>query len=217
MEPIDIVIVDYGMGNIRSVHNAFVRLGCKVTSSDKIEDLEKADALILPGVGAFGEAVGNLASRNLFGPLIHLVREQGMPILGICLGMQLLAERSNERGSFRGLGLIPGEVRKIEVPMILRLPHVGWNSVYIAKQAPLFKRVPDGCAFYFVHSYHFVCDNKDHVAAITDYGDDIVAAVQNGCVYGVQFHPERSQTNGLALLENFIDDVRNLRQGEEAC
>jgi len=217
MESIKIIIVDYGMGNIRSVHNAFVRLGCEVTSSDKVVDLEQADALILPGVGAFGEAVGNLKSRNLFDALIKLVQVQEMPILGICLGMQLLAETSDERGLHKGLGLIPGNVRQIEVPLSLRLPHVGWNSIHIEKQEPLFKRVSEGGAYYFVHSHHFICDDKDHVAATSDYGDDIVAAVQRDRVYGVQFHPERSQANGMILIENFIKDVRKLRYGDGSC
>jgi glutamine amidotransferase len=216
VNPTKVVIVDYGMGNIRSVHNALARLGCSVTTSDKVEDLKNADALVLPGVGAFGEAVSNLTSRGLVDPLIRLVREDRKPLLGICLGMQLLADTSCERGVHKGLGLIPGEIQRIEVPPTLRLPHVGWNSVHIQRPAPLFSEVPEGGAFYFVHSYHFVC-NPEHVAATTDYGGEVVAAVQKDRVYGVQFHPERSQTNGLLLLANFVAAVDSIRSGGDTC
>lgn len=216
MESTNVVIVDYGMGNIRSVHNALVKLGCTVTISSNLHDLRNSDALILPGVGAFGEAIANLKSRNLIEPLIHLVRNERKPLLGICLGMQLLADSSCERGMNNGLGLIPGEVRKIDVPPTLRLPHVGWNSVQIKKRKPLFNEIPEGGAFYFVHSYHFHCDS-DYVAATTDYGCEIVAAVQKDHVYGVQFHPERSQTVGLLLLANFISAVGTKYFGGEKC
>ena len=216
MQPTKIVIVDYGMGNIRSVHNGLAQLGCSVTTSDKVDDLKSADALILPGVGAFGEAIGNLTARGLVDPLVDLVREERKPLLGICLGMQLLAETSYERGTYKGLGLIPGEIRKIDIPSSLRLPHVGWNSVHIQREAPLFTGIPEGGAFYFVHSYHFVCD-REQVAATTEYGGKVVAAVQRDNIFGVQFHPERSQTNGLSLLANFVSAVDAIRQGSKAC
>ncbi len=212
----NIVIVDYGMGNIRSVRNALARLGCAVTTSHHAEDILAADALILPGVGAFGEAVANLVSRNLAAPILNAVKGEGKPLLGICLGMQLLADASEERGSFKGLSLIPGEVRRIPVPKGLRLPHIGWNSLKLQRREPLFNDAQDGDAFYFVHSYHFVCDAA-HVAAITDYGGDVVAAVQRGRVFGVQFHPERSQSKGLALLGNFVDFVNSDCKEAAAC
>lgn len=216
MQPTNIVIVDYGMGNIRSVHNGLTRLGCSVTTSDKVQELKDADALILPGVGAFGEAIGNLNARGLIDPLVQLVREERKPLLGICLGMQLLADVSHERGTYQGLGLIPGEIQRIKVPANLRLPHVGWNPVHVRRRAPLFDNVPEGAAFYFVHSYHFICDSEQ-VAATTEYGGEVVAAVQKDNVYGVQFHPERSQTSGLSVLANFVTLVNASRQENQAC
>jgi len=206
MNKANIVIVDYGMGNIRSVHNALVRMGGHVSTSHRAEELLAADALVLPGVGAFGEAVANLKARELIEPILHAVKDQGKPLLGICLGMQLLADGSEERGSSRGLSLIPGEVKRIPVPPGLRLPHIGWNSLTFRRKEPLFADAIEGDAYYFVHSYHFVCDAAD-VAATTDYGGNVVAAVQRGNVFGVQFHPERSQSKGLALLGNFVDHV----------
>ncbi len=212
----NIVIVDYGMGNIRSVHNALTRLGCEVSTSHRTEDILAANALILPGVGAFGEAVANLTARKLVDPIINAVKVEGKPLLGICLGMQLLADTSEERGSFKGLSLIPGEVRSIPVPKGLRLPHIGWNSLKIQRNEPLFADAQDGDAFYFVHSYHFVCD-AEHVAATTDYGCDVVAAVQRDRVFGVQFHPERSQSKGLALLGNFVTYVDSVCKEGSPC
>jgi glutamine amidotransferase len=198
----NLLIVDYGMGNIRSVHNAFIRLGCAVTLSQSAADFKTADAIILPGVGAFGEAMANLNKLNLVEPLRDAALNQKKPFLGICLGMQLLAESSAERGENTGLSLIPGRVEKIPAPAGLRLPHVGWNSVRIHKPEPLFATARDGESFYFVHSYHFTCA-PDYIAATTDYGTEVVAAVQRDNVYGVQFHPERSQASGLRLLANF--------------
>jgi glutamine amidotransferase len=210
------VIVDYGMGNIRSVHNALERMGASVSDSHLEEDLIAADALILPGVGAFGEAIANLKARGLVQPLLRAVKLEGKPLLGICLGMQLLADSSEERGLSKGLSLIPGEVRRLPVPAGLRLPHIGWNTLSIKKKDPLFVSTSEGEAVYFVHSYHFVCDDAD-VAATTDYGGDVVAAVQRGNVFGVQFHPERSQSKGLALLGNFVDYVNRIRKGKMPC
>lgn len=202
-------IVDYGMGNLQSVRSALERLNCQVQISGDPELLSSADALILPGVGAFGEAMSNLQQRKLVEPLRRAVIDEGKPILGICLGMQLLADSSEERGNFAGLSLIPGQVRKIPVSQELRLPHIGWNGVSIRKSDPLFLDIKDGGAFYFVHSYHFECD-PECIAGVTDYGAEITAAVQKDRIFGVQFHPERSQRKGLLLLKNFVDYVDSM-------
>jgi imidazole glycerol-phosphate synthase subunit HisH len=208
-----IVIVDYGMGNIRSVQGAFRRLGCDISLMTSADDLDNCDALILPGVGAFGEAMSNLSRLNLVEPLKRAV-VGGKPILGICLGMQLLADSSEERGNSAGLSLIPGVVKRIPVPKNLRLPHVGWNSISVTKPAPLFTTTQDGDSFYFVHSFEFRCAPK-HVAATTDYGNDVVAAVQRDHVFGVQFHPERSQAAGLRLLGEFVNYVQRSNSGNK--
>lgn len=204
MRPTRIDIIDYGMGNLQSVRNALERLGCEVRISNDPAALAEADALILPGVGAFGEAMYNLEQRKLIEPLRRAVLEEGKPLLGICLGMQLLADSSEERGNFQGLSLIPGQVREIPVSEGLRLPHIGWNGVSIHKRDPLFREIHEGGAFYFVHSYRFECDPA-YIAGVTDYGTDITAAVQKDRIFGVQFHPERSQHKGLRLLRNFVD------------
>lgn len=211
-----IVIVDYGMGNIRSVRNALERMGASVSESHREEDLLTADGLILPGVGAFGEAMANLNARGLVQPLLRAVKSEGKPLLGICLGMQLLADSSEERGQSKGLSLIPGEVRRIPVPPGLRLPHIGWNSLSIKKKEPLFNNASEGDAVYFVHSFHYVCDAAD-VSATTDYGGELVAAVQRGNVFGMQFHPERSQSKGLILLGNFVDHVDRIYKEKMPC
>lgn len=216
MRPAKINIVDYGMGNLQSVRNALELLGCEVGISRDPQSLLGADGLVLPGVGAFGEAMGNLRHRNLIDPLRHAVLDEGKPLLGICLGMQLLADSSDERGRFQGLSLIPGAVREIPVSGGLRLPHIGWNGVSVRKPDPLFCCIPDGGAFYFVHSYRFECDDA-HVAGVTDYGTPIIAAVQKDRIFGVQFHPERSQCKGLRLLKNYIDFVVAATQRVTVC
>jgi glutamine amidotransferase len=201
-----ISIIDYGMGNLQSVRNALERVGCEVFVSSDPASLFDADGLILPGVGAFGEAMSNLHERNLVDPLMKAVLKEGKPLLGICLGMQLLADKSDERGSYEGLSLIPGHVTVIPDSIGLHLPHIGWNDLAINMPAPLFLNLPDNSAFYFVHSYRFECDPA-YIAATTHYGLDITAAVQRDHIFGVQFHPERSQRKGLRLLRNFIDFV----------
>lgn len=204
MKLLTVDIIDYGMGNLQSVRNALERVGCEVRLSDDPTTLANADALILPGVGAFGKAMDNLKQRKLVEPIRHAVLEEGKPILGICLGMQLLADSSDERGSHQGLSLIPGQIRGIPVSGGLPLPHIGWNNVSVRKRNSLFCNALDEGDFYFVHSYRFECD-PDYIAGITHYGTEIVAAVQDERVFGVQFHPERSQRKGLRLLRNFLD------------
>ncbi len=208
MKPTRIDIIDYGMGNVQSVRNALERLGCKVHVSGDFSTLSAADALVLPGVGAFGEAMTNLRDRQLVEPLRHAVLAEGKPLLGICLGMQLLADRSTERGNYSGLGLIPGQVREIPVLPGYRLPHIGWNDVSVRMRDPLFRELPEKSAFYFVHSYRFECDSQ-FISGLTDYGFDITASVQRERIFGVQFHPERSQRKGLRLLRNFVDFVES--------
>ena len=204
---IKVLVVDYGMGNVKSIQNALVRLGCAVMTSDRAEDIMSADAIILPGVGAFGEAMANINARNIALSLSKAVKDNRIPLLGICLGMQLLADESEEHGSNKGLSLIPGKVHRIKVKQDLRLPHIGWNSIKLCQSTPLFKGIKDGDSFYFVHSYHFVGESR-YVIATTDHGDDIVAAVQHDNVFGVQFHPERSQNKGFILLNNFVSFVQ---------
>lgn len=206
MSQTKISIIDYGMGNLQSVRNALERVGCEIHISGDPVSLSDADAFILPGVGAFGEAMSNLHKRKLVEPLRRAVLDNGKPLLGICLGMQLLADSSDERGKYQGLSLIPGQVRTIPVSTGLRLPHIGWNDLSIRIRAPLFRNLPDKSAFYFVHSYRFECDSA-YISATTDYGVDITAAVQRDRIFGVQFHPERSQRKGLRLLRNFVDFV----------
>jgi glutamine amidotransferase len=205
-----VAIVDYGMGNLQSVRNALERLNCDVHLSSDPVDLDGADAIVLPGVGAFGEAMNNLAQQGFVEPLQRAVMETRTPILGICLGMQLLASDSDERGSYGGLGFIPGHVRSIPVPEGLTLPHIGWNEVAIKREELLFRDLHAGDAFYFVHSYRFECDAQ-YVAATTDYGVEVVAAVQHERIFGVQFHPERSQRKGLRLLRNFLSAVQRIK------
>ena len=217
MPELNLCIIDYGMGNIRSVQNAFTRLGVHATVSQKPEDLNSADAIILPGVGAFAEAMNNLRKLNLMDAIAQNANAK-KPILGICLGMQLLAESSSERGSSEGLGLIPGKVERIDVPKEFRLPHVGWNDIIIKQSKPLFTQITDAQSFYFVHSYHFICEEK-YIAAYTNYSKNLVAAVQNDNVMGAQFHPERSQNSGKQLLQNFINYALEHKANQEkvAC
>ncbi len=191
-------ICDYGMGNRRSVVKAFERVGADVCITDDVAALRSATALVLPGVGAFPQAMNELHARGL----VELIRERalaGVPLLGICLGMQLLFARSTEHDGAEGLGLLPGTVRHLRAP---RLPHIGWNVVEWIGDSPLRDGLGRHCAFYHVHS--FVPDTDDDVVlGCGEYGERFVTAVARDNVYGVQFHPEKSSADGLALLENF--------------
>lgn len=209
------VIVDYGMGNLKSVQNALSFLDCPAIISNRPEDVLSAKAVILPGVGAFGEAMENLRRLRLVAPLSRAYFDLRKPFLGICLGMQLFAEESEERGQHKGLGFLPAKVRRIPAPANLRLPHVGWNSVKILKRDPFFADVNEGATFYFVHTYCMECPEQ-YRAATTDYGGAVTAAIQADNLFAAQFHPERSQNNGLRLLRNFTQAV-NQQQMASAC
>jgi glutamine amidotransferase len=201
-----IAIIDYGVGNTRSVFSALAALGYEATVTSQPAKIAASQALVLPGVGAFGPAAERLRERGLADTLGEQVLVRRKPILGICLGMQLMATDSEENGLHRGLNWIPGHVRRLTVPRELAVPHVGWNDVQVAHRAPLFSRTGDQPAFYFDHSYHFVCGD-DHRAAICDYGGAVTAAVQRDNIFGVQFHPEKSQINGLRLLRGLFLSV----------
>lgn len=201
------------MGNITSVENAMTRLNCKVQVTNDLDEIRNSDGLILPGVGAFGKAVENLKALNLIDTIKEVVIERKKPILGICLGMQLLADVSYERGNFEGLGLIPGEVKKINIEgKKLLLPHVGWNPVKINPESLAYKDIDNNSSFYFVHTYHYECEEK-YISGKVSYGDLITASIQKDNIFGVQFHPEKSQTNGLILLHNFKTEVQKLKNG----
>jgi glutamine amidotransferase len=199
-----VLIVDYGMGNVRSVHNAFEAVGAPARISRDPADLDAAERIVLPGVGAFGEAMARLGELGLIEPLAREVLGRKKPFLGICLGMQLIADRSFEHGEHRGLGWIAGDVKLVETgdPQ-LRVPHIGWNAVRTT-DCPLFAGLGKDPAFYFVHSYHFVPADPSTVAGVTNHGSDLVVAVARGNVFGTQFHPEKSHKAGLALLKNFV-------------
>lgn len=211
------VIVDYGMGNLKSVLNALRFLGCNALISNKAEDIERANAVILPGVGAFREAMDNLKQLGLVDALNKQILENKKPFLGICLGMQLIAKDSEEKGYYKGLGWIDGNVRRIAVRGGQRLPHIGWNNITILKENPLFTGISSDFNFYFVHSYHLQC-NESCVSAECNYGIDVAAALQKKNIFAVQFHPEKSQSNGLRLLRNFINAVESYKlQGGNQC
>jgi glutamine amidotransferase len=202
-----IVIIDYGVGNTYSVANAINYLGYKkIKVSNQEQDIREADAIILPGVGAFDEAARNLKSRMLHKILGEEVLVKKKPILGICVGMQLMAEGSEENGWHEGLNWIPGKVVKLELPASYAVPQVGWNNVIFSSSDPLFNRTAEQPNFYFDHSYHFET-TPEHRIAWCDYGIEVTAAVQNKNIFGVQFHPEKSQTNGLKLFRGFFNAI----------
>lgn len=192
-------VVDYGVGNLKSVTNAMNYLGLRTCITSEAKELECADAIILPGVGAFPDAAEKLRATGLEQTL--MAQAERKPILGICLGMQLLFDRGEEVRECKGLGLVPGCVRKIETNF--KLPHIGWNSLRYPNPSPLFAGVEEGSYVYFVHSFCGVATDQSTVIGATDYGTPVVAAVQKGNVYGCQFHPEKSGEVGLQILKNF--------------
>lgn len=192
-------IVDYGVGNLKSVANALSYIGQESRICDDARGLELADAIILPGVGAFPDAAERLRQSGLETVLKKQAEQK--PILGICLGMQLLFQTGCEVRPCQGLGFVPGTVKRIETE--LKLPHIGWNSLKFYHDSPLFYGLDDGAYVYFVHSYCGLAQQVEQVIATTDYGSEVTAAVQNGYVFGTQFHPEKSGEVGLQILKNF--------------
>lgn len=192
-------IIDYGVGNLKSVSNAFAYVGVDTRITNDAKEIELADAILLPGVGAFPDAADKLRAPGLD----RVVLEQGRskPVLGICLGMQLLLERGTEVRPCDGIGVIQGECARI--PTALKLPHIGWNGLRFPNAAPLFAGIEEGECVYFVHSFSAQNCNPAQVIAVTDHGCDVVAAVQNGNFFGCQFHPEKSGDVGLRILKNF--------------
>jgi imidazole glycerol-phosphate synthase subunit HisH len=196
------IIVDYGMGNLRSVEKALLSVGGRPVISADPDCIAGGDKLVLPGVGAFGDAMENLRRRDLDGALLRAA-EGGKPILGLCLGLQLLFSTSEEFGRHAGLGLIPGRVRRFDGPA-LRVPHVGWNQVEDLRPDPLLENIPGGTYFYFVHSYYVEPECEEDALSWTVYGRRFCSIARRGNVWGAQFHPEKSQDAGKQLLRNFL-------------
>ncbi|MFA6530276.1 MAG: imidazole glycerol phosphate synthase subunit HisH [Candidatus Micrarchaeia archaeon] len=201
-----IAIVDYGMGNLRSVAKALEYLGGQAIISNKKEDIKSAERIVLPGVGAFGNAMENIRRLDIIETMENEVLDNKKPFLGICLGMQLLGSVGYELGVNKGLGWIPGKVMKIKAEeMGLKVPHVGWNGIKITKESPLLNGITDGTAFYFVHSYALKPDDSGTIVATCQHGEEFAAAIQKGNIFATQFHPEKSQKDGLKVLKNFME------------
>jgi glutamine amidotransferase len=201
-----IAILDYGMANLRSVQKAFEEVGARGAEIvSKPEQVRRADKIVLPGVGAFKDAMATLRSSGLADPVVEHIAA-GKPFLGICLGLQMLFDVGYEDGEHRGLGVLRGKVIRFDVDqkLGLKVPHMGWNQLkFRTPRSPLFNDLPDNCGVYFVHSYHVVPDDSSIIAATTDYGGDFVSSIRRDNVMATQFHPEKSQKVGLQILSNF--------------
>ncbi|SRR6056297_658421 len=203
-------IIDYEMGNLRSVANAFEHLGLKARISSDPQDIATADKVVLPGVGAFRDCIDNLRQGGFVPPLLKHI-DKAKPLLGICVGMQMLFDESEEFGRHQGLGLIPGRVVRFPADMVeqgerLKVPHMGWNTLTLRKESPLFKDIADGSYVYFVHSYYCAAEDQQDVAASCRYGDiEFCASLWRDNIMATQFHPEKSQDLGLQIFRNFGD------------
>jgi glutamine amidotransferase len=201
-----IAMVDYDMGNLRSVYNAFEKIGKKVDIVKNASKLDEYDKIILPGVGAFGDAMESLKKGGMADSILDFAKS-GKPLLGICLGMQLLFQSSSEFGETEGLGLIEGRVvefDKTKFPTRLKVPHMGWNEIFIHQKSPLLQNIDDETYLYFVHSFHAVCEDR-YIVAKTTYGYEFPSVVQKDNIFGFQPHPEKSHDNGLKILKNFVE------------
>lgn len=197
-----IKIVDYGMGNLRSVQKAFERLGVEAKVCAAPDELVDAEKMVLPGVGAFRDAIAELKKQNMVEPVkAHIAADK--PFLGICLGLQLLFDVGYEDGEYEGLGVIPGKVVRFEDQPGLKIPHMGWNRLHRVGNPRVLEGIPDDAHFYFVHSYHVLPKDDSVIATRTDYGSNFVSMIARGNMFATQFHPEKSQRVGLKLLENF--------------
>ena len=205
-----IAIVDYGMGNLRSVEKGFLKVGIDVVVTNKPEIIEKADGIVLPGVGAFKDCMRELSNLRLTDAIVNAIRN-GKPYLGICLGLQVLFSESEEFGRCRGLDIFRGKVVRFQNGN-LKIPHMGWNELTIQKQNPLLNGIKDKTYFYFVHSFYVAPEDSSIIAATTDYGLNFTSMVWEDNIFAVQFHPEKSQAAGLRLLENFGRIVASQKQ-----
>lgn len=202
-----IAIIDYGMGNLRSVEKAFLKIGAPVKVTHSASDIALAKAVVLPGVGAFGDCMRNLKEKGLLEAIIKAIQE-GKPYLGICLGLQILFEESEEFGLSKGLGIIPGRVKRFSFQdRAIKIPHMGWNSIKIIKRSPVLKDIPDNSYFYFVHSYYVEPAHEGIVSTLTEYGLEFVSSIWKDNIIATQFHPEKSQALGLKLLRSFVEFV----------
>jgi len=199
-----IAIIDYGMGNLRSVQKAFEQVGASAEIISHPEQIDRAERIVLPGVGAFQDAVRVLREKNMDGPIVRHI-EKGKLFLGICLGLQMLFDVGYEDGVHQGLGVIKGKVVRFDVDtrLGLKVPHMGWNQLEVKKASPLARDLPKGCSVYFVHSYHAAPDDEWVIATTTDYGGPFVSSVWRDNVMATQFHPEKSQKVGMQVLGNF--------------
>jgi len=210
--PPSIVVVDYGMGNLRSVQKGLEKAGCQAVVSSDPARIESAAGIVLPGVGAFRDCMANLTRARLVDPVLESI-EKGKPFLGICLGMQLLLGVSEEFGTHEGLGIVPGRVVRFPADRDLKVPHMGWNRVHFSGASPLFEGIPDGSYFYFVHSYYADPDSSEAVSGWTDYGVRFCSSISMDNIFACQFHPEKSQRWGLKILENFGNIVIGQEDG----
>ena len=200
-----VVIIDYNMGNLRSVQKAFEKVGCDAIISSNHDVIESADKIVLPGVGSFRDGMRYLDELGLISILNREIIEKKKPFLGICLGMQLISSKSYENGETKGLNWVDAEVVKFDLEnKNLKVPHVGWNSISYKDNNLLYRDIPNGSDFYFVHSYHFQT-KENIVSSTTDYGIDFVSSIQKDNIYAFQFHPEKSQEVGLKLIKNFVE------------
>ena len=199
-----IVIIDYHMGNLRSVQKGFEKVGHEAIISSDPRQVAAADKVILPGVGDFGDAMAELRQRDLISPIRDVI-EAGKPFLGICLGLQLLFDVSYEGGEFEGLGILPGKVLRFDLPSEFKVPHMGWNQAMIRRPAPILKDIAEGTHFYFVHSYYVAPEDPEVVAIEADYSHPFCAMIWRDNLFATQFHPEKSQQEGLKILRNFAE------------
>ena len=199
-----IAVIDYDAGNLRNVQKAFEHCGYPTFTTNRVGDIEDANVLILPGVGSFSDGMSALERLKLDGVIANEVREKGKPILGICLGMELLALDGNEGGKRLGLGLLPMSIQRLSSDVHgLRVPHMGWDNVDVVASSIMFSGIPNDPDFFFAHSYHAVSEDNSIVVATCKYGHHFVAAVERDNIFATQFHPEKSQSIGLAILKNF--------------
>ncbi|MCJ7746250.1 MAG: imidazole glycerol phosphate synthase subunit HisH [Desulfobacterales bacterium] len=201
-----IVIIDYGMGNLRNVQRGFERIGLEAKLTRNKKEIQRASAIVLPGVGAFKDCMINLEKYGMVESLLRSI-EKGKPYLGICLGLQILFSESEEFGSHKGLDLIKGRVVRFKPDPEHKVPHMGWNTVEIEREVPMFQGIESGDFFYFVHSYYVIPEEKQWISTFTTYGKRFVSSIWKENIFATQFHPEKSQHKGLKILENFVKSI----------